>query len=83
MWDALGRTDPDSQFVAALCWAVTASVSGAADDADRTIDRLRTAVAAGFRDAARLAKSADFDALRGRQDFKNVLAGLKAEKPPR
>ena len=50
----------------------------------RAVELLRQAQAAGyFRDAARLARmkeNKDFDAARGREDFKNLLAELEAKQ---
>jgi hypothetical protein len=45
---------------------------------------LRRAVQAGYRDAAHMWKDPDLDALRGREDFKKLLAELtpaKEKKP--
>jgi hypothetical protein len=66
---------------AGLC----AAASGRSPDnksqyADRAMELLRKAVTAGFKDAARMAKNGDLDALRGRDDFKKLLAEL-APKP--
>jgi tetratricopeptide (TPR) repeat protein len=52
--------------------------------ADRAVSLLRRAVQAGYRDAAHMRKDPDLDALRGREDFKKLLAGLtpaKEKKP--
>jgi hypothetical protein len=51
--------------------------------ADQSVEALRQAVAAGFRDVERLNKNQYFDALRARDDFKKLLAELaeKAKTP--
>jgi hypothetical protein len=46
------------------------------DYADRAMDLLHRAVKAGFQDAAHMAKHTDLDPLRGRDDFKKLLAEL-------
>jgi hypothetical protein len=72
--------------------AVTASVlkgtSGAdavrlvKEEADRGMDWLKRAVAAGYNDAAHMKKDKDLDALRDREDFKKLLAELEGKAPP-
>jgi Tfp pilus assembly protein PilF len=54
-------------------------------DADRAMELLQKAVKAGYKDAAHMAKDTDLDPLRGREDFKKVLAELegKVAKPSR
>jgi eukaryotic-like serine/threonine-protein kinase len=51
--------------------------------ADRAMEMLQKAVKAGYKDAAHMKKDTDLDPLRGREDFKKLLAELetKAEKP--
>jgi tetratricopeptide (TPR) repeat protein len=53
--------------------------------ADQSLEALRQAVAAGFRDVERLNKNRHFDPLRSRDDFKKLLADLteKAKAPAR
>jgi serine/threonine-protein kinase len=53
--------------------------------ADRAMDALRQAVAGGFRDVAWIEKDPDLAPLRSRDDYKALIAGLKArnEAPPR
>jgi serine/threonine protein kinase len=88
MWEKLNRTDAVSLYNAA-CWrAVTAAVVKespgadaarlAAAEADRAMDWLRKAAAAGYKDAAHMKQDTDLDALRGREDFKKLLADLEA-----
>jgi serine/threonine protein kinase len=48
--------------------------------ADRAMELLRNAVQAGYQDGANMAKDADLDPLRTRNDFKKLLAELKAGK---
>jgi serine/threonine-protein kinase len=86
-WEKFNRTDAESLYTAARMRAITAAVIRATDkspegvkqadvEADRAVDWLRKAIAAGFKDAARLRKDADLDALRDRDDFKKLLAEL-------
>jgi tetratricopeptide (TPR) repeat protein len=52
--------------------------------ADRAMDLLRQAVKAGWNDAAHMQKDTDLDPLRGREDFRKLLAELEkksAAKP--
>jgi hypothetical protein len=44
--------------------------------ADRAIELLRKAVQAGWKDAAQMAEDTDLDPLRGREDFKKLMAEL-------
>jgi tetratricopeptide (TPR) repeat protein len=87
MWEALDRTDAASLYNAACFRAVTAAVLRAASpdaakdataEADRAMAWLTKAVAAGYKDAAHMAKDKDLDALRDRPDFRALLAGLGA-----
>jgi hypothetical protein len=43
------------------------------------VEWLRLAIAAGFRDKDGLAKRKDFDSLRDRADFRELIAGLEAK----
>lgn len=73
--------------IAAHLWSMTsgaqakASAGDAASlaraDADRAMAWLNKAVAAGFDDASELEQNEDYAALRGRQDFKNLLQQIK------
>jgi serine/threonine protein kinase len=89
LWEKLNRTDADSLCTAACMCAVTATVLRAADpsragakqadaEAEQAIAWLKQAVAAGYKDAAHMEKDTDLDALRDREDFKKLLAELKA-----
>jgi hypothetical protein len=46
--------------------------------ADEAVKILRDAVAKGYRDAAHIEKNTSFDPLRARDDFKTLLAELRA-----
>jgi tetratricopeptide (TPR) repeat protein len=48
--------------------------------ADRAVALLRRAVQAGYRDAAHMSNDTDLDTLRGREDFKELLAELTPAK---
>jgi tRNA A-37 threonylcarbamoyl transferase component Bud32 len=95
MWEALKRVDAVSLYNAACFRSATAAVIRAADqtpagskqaeaEADRAMAWLKQTIAAGYKDAAHIAKDKDLDALRSREDFKKLLADLeskaKAEK---
>jgi hypothetical protein len=63
----------------ACCHALMVPKSGdGARHADLAMGWLKRAVAAGFRDLAAIQKDSDLDALRGREDFKKLLAELEA-----
>jgi tetratricopeptide (TPR) repeat protein len=91
MWENLNRTDADSLYESACMRAVTASVIHATDkspeaakqadaEADRAVAWLKQAIAAGYKDAAHMAKDKDLDALRDREGFKKLVAELEAGK---
>jgi hypothetical protein len=46
-------------------------------EADRAMDWLRKAVAAGFKDVVHMAKDQDLGALRQREDFRQLLGDLE------
>jgi serine/threonine protein kinase/Tfp pilus assembly protein PilF len=52
----------------------------AGEYAARAVELLRQAVAKGYKDVARLKKDRDLDAVRDREDFKRLVAGLEAKK---
>ena len=52
-----------------------------AECAKRAVALLQQAVANGFKDAEHLKKDDDLKALRGRDDFKKLVAALEAAKP--
>jgi hypothetical protein len=88
MWEHLKRTDVDGLYSAACFRSVTAAVIKktpsadatrlANEEADLAMSWLRKAVAAGYKDAAHMTQDKDLEALRGREDFQKLLAGLKA-----
>jgi tetratricopeptide (TPR) repeat protein len=51
--------------------------------ADRAMAALQKAVAAGYRDAKHMQEDHDLDSLRGRGDFKQLLATLQKAGPPK
>jgi tetratricopeptide (TPR) repeat protein len=85
----LNRTDAGSLYDAARHRAVAAAVIEQAagadaprlarDEADRAMAWLTRAVAAGYKNAARMTADKDLDALRRREDFKQLLARLLEE----
>jgi serine/threonine protein kinase len=89
MWERLKWTDAASLYNAACMRAVTAAalratsqspaVAHQADaEADRAMVWLKQAIAAGYNNAAHMAKDSDLDALRDREDFRKLMAELKA-----
>jgi serine/threonine protein kinase/tetratricopeptide (TPR) repeat protein len=89
LWEKLNRADANSLYTAACMRAVTAAVLRAADsspagakqaeaEAEQAMAWLKKAVAAGWKNAAHMEKDKDLDALRDREDFKKLLAELKA-----
>jgi len=91
LWEKLGRVDAGSLYDAACNRAVTASVihaGGKTGDAaeqftvetDRAMGWLRQAVTAGFRNVTHMKEDKDLEALRGREDFKKLLAELEKKK---
>jgi serine/threonine protein kinase len=94
-WEKLHRADAWSLYAAACMRAVTAGVLRqdpkipaadalqlAKEAADQAIVWLRQAVAAGFNDAAWMGKDTDLEALRDREDFRKLVAELKAKTKP-
>ena len=88
-FEKLNRTDVNSLYNAACFRALLAaalragapsaeSTKGAHEEADRAMNWLRKAVAAGYHDAAHLSKDHDLDALRDRDDFKKLLGDLQS-----
>jgi serine/threonine protein kinase/tetratricopeptide (TPR) repeat protein len=91
LWENMRRTDPASLYAAARYRAVAAGIFRDGDpapsgqkqaeaEADRAMAWLQKAVAAGFSDQGRLAKSKDFDSVRDRADFRKLMAELEAKK---
>ena len=87
MWEKLNRTDADSLYNAACFWSVTAGVQAktsdadaarlAQEDADRAMQWLQQAVAAGYQHAAYMKQDTDLEPLREREDFKQLLGALE------
>jgi hypothetical protein len=70
--------------LSALVRATDTTPAGAAQadaDADRAMEWLRKAVAAGYRNLANMDKDTDLDALRGRADFQEMIASLRPKEP--
>ena len=89
IWERLNQPGGFSLYAAACFRAVSAGVyagkgqpAEAAADADRAMDWLRKAVAAGYRNRAQMDADADLDPLRGRPDFRALLATLPYTAPP-
>jgi hypothetical protein len=89
LWEKLHRTDPRSLYNAACYRAVVAAVIRASDEspaavqkaraeADRAMDWLQKAIAAGYNNVALMKKDSDLDALRDRADFQKLLAEQEA-----
>jgi tetratricopeptide (TPR) repeat protein/predicted Ser/Thr protein kinase len=87
-WEKQNRPDSASVYAAARYRAAAATVydkngqpADAAADADRAMAWLAKAVAAGLRDRA-LLEAADLEFLRGRADFRELVAALPYLAPP-
>jgi serine/threonine protein kinase len=91
MCEKLQLTDPAGCYDVARFWAVTAAILRArgksaeakqADaEADRAMDWLKKAVAAGDKNVAKLNQNKALDTLRDREDFRKLVAELEAGKP--
>jgi hypothetical protein len=88
MWEKVQRTDAGSLYAAARYRAVAAAALRSADtapavteqaaaEADRAMAWLKQAVAAGYKDVDSLTKDKDLDALRGRADYRKLVAELR------
>lgn len=80
-----GRTaTPEQLRDAARVLALAATAEQVMEERERHAVRavalLRAAVAAGYKDVARLKKEPAWQSLRGRKDFQEVLGGLEGEK---
>jgi hypothetical protein len=89
LWEKLHRTDPRSLYNAACYRAVVVAVIRASDkspaavqkaraEADRAMDWLQKAIAAGYNNVALMKKDSDLDPLRDRPDFQALLAEQEA-----
>jgi tetratricopeptide (TPR) repeat protein len=89
-WMTPDPKDPTSLYHAACFRSLLAAVAladpktPAADaprlataEADQAMDWLRQAVTAGYRNVVHMEKDTDLDALRGREDFQQLLASLR------
>jgi serine/threonine protein kinase len=92
MWERRKYSDPVSLYDAGSMRAVTAAALGAtaksdagaavaAAEADRAMTWLRRAVAAGYDNSVQFGKDTDLNGLRDREDFKALVAELKARPP--
>ena len=75
---------PANQWYDFACiYAVAAGQDAAkkAEYADRAMELLQRAVKAGYKDAAHIKTDGDLDPLRGRADFKQLLATLEGKQP--
>ena len=89
MWEKLNRPDAGSLYNAACGRAITSAVQAKTpgadaarlvkEDADRAMDWLQKAVAAGYKDSAHIKKDTDLDPLRERADFKKLIVELEAK----
>src|SRR5262249_18873840 len=88
-WEAFHRTDAAGLYDSACYRATPAAVIGLSDkspdgakeagvEADRAMDWLQKAVAAGYRDASQMVADAELFALRERPDFKKLASELQA-----
>jgi tetratricopeptide (TPR) repeat protein len=89
MWEKLSHPGANSLYNAACFRAVAAELYGKANqpaeasaDADRAMAWLTKAVAAGYRDRPHMDTDADLDALRGRAEFRALLATVPYPAPP-
>jgi hypothetical protein len=85
--EKLDFSDPNNLYNAGCIHAIAASAfratenpADAAREADRAMERLKQAIAAGCRDAGHLKNDTDLDSLRGRDDFKKLVAELERHK---
>jgi serine/threonine protein kinase/tetratricopeptide (TPR) repeat protein len=79
----------DAASIRALCAAAilkdpkTPAIDAARlaeEQADLAMDWLRKAVAAGYKNSSHMKQDEDLDALRGREDFKKLIADLEAKQ---
>jgi tetratricopeptide (TPR) repeat protein len=93
-WECLNRAEASSLFDAARFRAVVAAVlqarsngdgnaSDTAAEVERAMNWLTQSVAAGFDDVRRIQADGALDPLRGREDFRALLAKLSGANAPR
>jgi hypothetical protein len=78
--DQLARSDSGLMVYGCAC-AYALAHARTKDDkyAARAVELLRQAVAKGYRDVADMKKRPDFDSLRARDDFRQLLAELETK----
>ena len=92
LWEKMPLRSGGSLYDAARYRAATAAILRATDhsdegakraaaEADRAMDWLRKAVAAGFKDATSLSKNEDLEVLRDRADFRKLVSDLGSARP--
>ena len=91
-WEKQNQIDAASCYNAALCRALAAAAIRATDksangakeadaEADKAMARLKQAVAAGWNNASLVAADHGLDGLRGRDDFRRLMAQLGSATP--
>jgi serine/threonine protein kinase/tetratricopeptide (TPR) repeat protein len=82
----LGANHPNTvasiYHIACVHAVMIAKAEDRGKQADLAMDWLQQAVAAGYKDVAHMKKDTDLDPLRGREDFKKLLADLEKASPP-
>ncbi len=89
-FEKLNRTDSRSLYHAARYRAIAAALLQSADkspegakraraQANQAMSWLKKAISAGYKDARNMGQDQDLDALRDRDDFKNLAADLEAK----
>jgi len=92
--ERLKPADPESQFELSRCTARISATVRAADpsrtgaeqadaDAARAMDWLKKAIVAGWKDRTKVETDPAFKALRGREDYKKVVAELAEKSLPK
>ena len=88
MWEKRNPADADALYLAGRYRAVASGVYTKANqpieataDANRAVTWLTKAIAAGYKNASQLRVDADYDPLRGRDDFQKRLRGLEEKFP--
>src|SRR5205823_3667465 len=92
---SLNTQNPEHLYQAARCYALCLSAALQHPDAPtaqekaareryarRAIDSLREALRHGYKDIGQVKLTKDFDCVRGREDFKALLAGAEAVPKP-
>jgi len=94
-WEEWRKPTSGTDLYNLACWSVrlselvraadrSAAATKQADaDADRAMDCLRRAVAAGYRNLSNIEKDKYLNPLRGRKDFQELVAALREKKPNR